>query len=369
MHQKHKRPRATSTSWIVGIAGVTALAILADSVVEMRSVRRADRDGEESRFESTSIFGVTAPMEIPPTAALMPEVLSADDAAFHKGVWFVLDAPADRIHRVSSSGELLGSFGNRGQGPGEFAGRLAAIAAHGDSIAVLEFGGRHLHVFDLDGEPVADRILRLDDCTVPAASELISSPLGLLLLVICTRTDLRQEARVILETKSGFMRTLATQGSDAQDAAILGGLLWSTLSAHPSGFVFGSNIDECLSVYNLQGEILESVCHGWMEPVPTPEELVDATRDRIAALPGVRWTLPESFFPFFGLFVTQDNRWIYRVAASDEPESYVLVTLDQDQRRLDVPRARYVFLHETSALVGWEDLEGTRIAIFPLEER
>ena len=368
MDEGYKRPRATFTSWIVGIVGATALAILADSVVEVRSARRTDREGEESRLESTAIFGVTAPMEIPPTASLLPEVLSADDAAFRDGVWFVLDATADRIHRVSSSGELLGSFGNRGQGPGEFAGRLAAIAAHGDSIAVLELAGRRLHLFDLDGEPVADRILRLDDCTVPAASELISSPLGLLLLVNCTQPDMRQEARVILETKSGFMRTLATQGSDAQGAAVLGGFLWSTLSVHPRGFVFGRNIDECLSVYDLQGDVLESVCHDWMESVPIPEELVRATQDRLAAIPDVRWTLPESLFPFFGLFVTEDNRWIYRIVASDEPESYVLATRNQDGHRLRVPRARYVFVHEASALVGWEDLEGTRIAIHPLEE-
>ena len=165
------------------------------------------------------------------------------------------------------------------------------------------------------------------------------------------------------------MRTLATQGSDPQGAAILGGFMWNTLSAHPSGFVFGSNIDECLRVHNLQGDVLESVCHDWMEPVPTPEEFVRGIRDRLAAMPDVRWTLPESFFPFFGLFVTEDNRWIYRITASDEPESYVLATRDQDGHRLSVPRARYVFVHEASALVGWEDLEGTRIAIHLLEER
>ena len=369
MSQEHNRPRATSASWIVGIVSVTALVILSSSVIEVRSVRRADQDEEESRLKARSIFGAAAAMEVPPTAVLLPEVLSADDATFHDGVWFVLDASADRIHRVSSSGEWLGSFGNRGQGPGEFAGRLAAIAEHGDSIAVLELGGRRLHLFDPEGEPVADRILRLDDCTFPAASELVSSPLGLLLLVICTQPDLRQEARVILETKSGFMRTLATRGSDPQGAAILGGLMWNTLSAHPSGFVFGSNTDECLSVHNLQGDVLESVCHDWMQSVPTPEEFIRAIQDRLAAIPDVHWTLPESFFPFFGLFVTEDNRWIYRITASDEPESYVLATPDQDGHRLSVPRARYVFVQEASALVGWEDLEGTRIAIHPLEER
>lgn len=369
MNQEYNKPRATSASWVVGIVSVSALGILADSVIEVRSIRRDDGAPGESHLEPTSIFGTTTPMEIPPTAVVLPEVLSADDVAFHEDVWFVLDATADRIHRLNSSGELLGSFGNRGQGPGEFSGRLAAIAAHGDSIAVLEFEGRSLHLFDLDGEPVADRILRLDDCPASAVSELISSQLGLVFLVNCTQPDLREETRVMLETRSGFMRTIATRRSDIQGAAVLGGLIWSTLSAHPRGFVFGSNVDECLSVYNLQGDILESVCHDWMEPVPTPEELVDATRDRLAALPGVRWTLPESFFPFFGLFVTHDNRWIYRVAASDEPESYVLATPDQDERRLPVPRARYVFLHEAFALVGWEDLEGTRIAIHPLEER
>lgn len=369
MEQKYKRPQAIPASWIVGIVGVTALGILADSVVEVRTVRRTDRDEEESRLEATSPFGDTTPMEIPPTAVLLPQVLAADDAAFHDGVWFILDATADRIHRVSSSGELLGSFGNRGQGPGEFAGRLAAIARHGDSIAVLEYQGRRLHLFDPNGDPVADRLLRLDDCPVSAVGELVSSQLGLVFLVTCTQPDLRQEARVILETRSGFMRTIAVQGADTQGVTVLGGLMWYTLSAHPSGFVFGSNLDECLRVYDLHGDVLESVCHDWMEPVPTPEELVDATRERLAALPDVRWTLPESFFPFFGLFITQDNRWIYRVAASDEPESYVLATPDHDQRRLPVPRARYVFLHEASTLVGWEDLEGTRIALYPLEER
>lgn len=363
-------PRATPASWIVGIVGVAALAILADGVVEVRSARRAERDGDGSRVESASTtLGVTAPMEIPGTAILLPEVLSADDAVFHDGVWFVLDATADRVHRVSSSGEFLGSFGNRGQGPGEFAGRPAAIATHGDSIAVLEFGGRHLHLFGLDGDPLVDRILRLDGCAAPAASKLISSPLGLVFLVICTHPDLRQEARVILETKTGFMRTLATQGSDPVGPAILGGLMWTTLSAHPSGFVFGSNIDECLSVYNLQGDVLGSVCHDWMERVPVPEEFVRATQNRLASMPNVRATLPESFFPFFGLFVTEENRWLYRIAASDEPESYVLGTRDQEGHRLSVPRARYVFVREASALVGWEDLEGTRIAVYPLEER
>ena len=369
MNQEYDRPRATSASWMVGIVSVTALGILTDSVLEMRSLRRDASAEEESRLEPASIFGATTPMEIPSTAIALPDVLSADDAAFHDGVWFVLDATADRIHRLSSSGELLGSFGNRGQGPGEFLGRLAAIAAHGDSIAVLEYEGRRLHLFDPDGEPVADRLLRLDDCPVSAVSELMSSQLGLVFLVTCTQLDLREETRVILETRSGVMRTIAAQGSDAQGAAVLGGSIWSTLSAHPSGFVFGRNTDECLSVYNLRGDILESVCHDWMEPVPTPEELVNATRDRLAARPRVRWTLPESFFPFFGLFVTRDNRWIYRVAASDEPETYVLATRNQDEQRLPIPRARYVFVHEASALVGWEDLEGTRIAIYPLEER
>ncbi len=372
----HTRPRAKFSAWFVGVVGVAVLAVLADSVVEIRAERRArgggaepGEAGAEVGVESTRAFEVTEPMEVPSTAALLPEVLSADDAAFGHGVWFVLDATAARVHRVSSSGALLGSFGRRGQGPGEFGGRLAAIAVHGDSVAVLEFAGRRLHLFDPEGEPVADRLLRLDDCAVPAASGIVSSPLGLLMLVLCTQPDLRQEARVILETRDGFMRTLATQGSDPEGPAVLGGSMWHTLAAHPSGFVFGANIDECLGVHDLQGDVLESVCHDWMDPVPTPDELVRATREQLAALPNVRWELPDAFHPFFGLFVTADNEWIYRVAASDQPESYVLASRDRDGQRLPVPRARYVFVHEGSALVGWEDLQGTRIDIHPLEGR
>ena len=363
MDNSPEAPRGRLAVSIVVVLSAAALGILAESVVEVWSQRQDVRGEREFHLQPTE---VALPLVIPPDVPVLPEVLSAEDADVHNGMWFVLDGTAGQIHRLSSSGELLGSFGRRGEGPGEFRRRPAAVAVHGDTIAVMEYDGRHLHLFDPDGASVADRSVRLDSCPVSAVSELISLPLGLAFLVICTQENFRQEIRVILESRSGFLQTVATRTHDEQGSTMLGGFTWSILSAHPNGFVFGSNTDECLGVYNVRGDILASTCHDWIEAVPIPEELSDAVRDRLSARPEIRGTLPESLFPFFGVFVTPDNRWIYRVLASNEPESYVLATFDQE---LPIPRARYVFVHEESVLVGWEDLEGTRVTIYPLEDR
>ena len=354
-------PRSTPTKSIVAILCIAALGILAHGVFEVASERRSLA---ENRTPQGTSAETGAPLVIPPGVPVVPEVLSVDDAEAHNGAWFILDGTARRIHRLSPAGELLGSFGRQGEGPGEFPGRPVALAVHGDTIAVMEHDGRRLHLFDPEGGFLAGRLVRLDQCPVSAVGDLVSLPLGLVFLVTCTQTDFGQQDRVILEARSGFLQTLVTRGSNEPDDVMLGGFLWNTLSPHPDGFVFGSNVDGCLGVYDGHGEVLGSACHDWLNPLPVPDELVNAVRDKFSARPDVRWRLPESFFPFFGVFVTPDDRWIYRVLASDEPESYVLATRD---RELSVPRARYVFVDGASALLGWEDLQGTRIAVHPLE--
>ena len=348
-----------STS-IVAIFCVAAFFILADGVVEVASQRR-DIAGDRPLV---TLAEDGSPMVVPPGVPVVPEVLSVDDAEVHNGVWFVLDATAGRVHRLSRSGELLGSFGRRGEGPGEFPGRPAALAVHGDTIAVMEYDGRRVHLFDPEGAFLAGRLVRLDQCPSSAIGELISLPLGLAFFVTCAQADFGQQDRVVLESKDGFLRTLIARDPGERDAPMLGGFMWSVLSPHPDGFVFGSNVDDCLGVYDGRGDVLGSACHDWMDPVPVPRELVDAVRDKFSARPEIRWRLPESFFPFFGVFATPDDRWVYRMLASGEPESYVLATRGQE---LSVPRARYVFVGDESALLGWEDLQGTRITIHPLE--
>ena len=75
----------------------------------------------------------------------------AEDA---DGSIYVGDSQTATVRRFSSTGEFVGQFGGRGQGPGEFT-MINALWTHGDSVMVLDWqrGGR-LGVFTSAGDLV-----------------------------------------------------------------------------------------------------------------------------------------------------------------------------------------------------------------------
>ena len=370
MIPKTGRPVAGSARWVVGVAFAAAASVLLLSVVQaLRDRRPMDAQGAANAGR-VEVFQERRPLEVPPEVPLLENVLSAVDAVFHEGDWFVLDAGAAQVHRLDSAGTLLGSFGRRGRGPGEFGALPTAIAAHGDSIVVTERTGNQVHLYSREGAVLGTRLVRFDACLLAEIHDIASSPLGLLLLVKCRNDGIRTETRVILEARDGFNRTLAGRLPRPDGPVVLDALTPPILSLHPEGFVFGSAQDACLGVYRLDGEAIESVCHDWLAPVTTPREFIRRMRSTLSARTDIRWTLPEQFYPIVEVFVTRNGRWIYRVLASNEPESYELMAPGrQDSIRLPVPRARYAFVHEGTALLGWDDLEGVRLTTYALEGR
>ena len=67
------------------------------------------------------------------------------------GLVVVVDPPADRVHLVSGSGELLRSFGRSGDGPGEFRDLRDALF-DGDRVVVFDRGRRGIAYMSLDGD-------------------------------------------------------------------------------------------------------------------------------------------------------------------------------------------------------------------------
>jgi len=357
---------ASSLMWVALAAA--ALALLW-SVADVWRARTATRAADDPNGNSIAVLPSGQPLEVPPGTPLFENVLSVEDAVFHNGIWFVLDILGNRVHRLASDGTLLGSFGREGSGPGEFRGPPTAIGLRGDTIVVTEHGVNSYHLYSLEGAPIEDRLLRLDACLVPQILDVASASMGLLFLVTCTQADMRVESRVLLERNDGFIRTVAARVPAREGPIVVDAFTPPLLSAHPDGFVFGNPKEECLSVYDTEGDVLESVCHDWLTPITAPRALVNEMEAALASRLDVDWILPDRFFPIVAVFVTSDEQWIYRVLASDDPESYELVTADAGERIPSVPRARYVVAHEESILAGWEDIEGTRIAIYPLEDR
>ena len=366
MTRERRTKKVGSTEWLTWVASVMALGSVAWAAAGVWSSRTAPDVERESHLNS-SFFSTTDPLVIPPEAPVFTDVLSIADADVHGNTWFLLDARAQRVHRVSSSGELLNSFGRRGNGPGEFAETPVAIAVHRDTIAVAERFGNTIHLYSTTGAFLADRIVRFDACTTPEVRDLASSSMGILLLIVCRQEDMRKEARVILETGDGSIRVLASRTPDPRGPVVLDVLTPSMMSEHPKGFLFGNAAEECLSVYDLAGDPVTQICHDWLQPLELPEEFEIEMRTLPSARAGPSWILPQQFFPIEEVFVTGNERLIYLILASNEPMSYRLVTSDRSEESLQVPRARYIFVHEELALAGWEDVEGTRIGIYPLE--
>lgn len=354
---------------LVYVALAAAALALLWTVADVWRGRSATGAIEDPNGDSITISQAQQPLSAPPETPLFQNVLSMEDAVFHNGIWFVLDIVGRRVHRLASDGTLLGSFGRDGSGPGEFRGLPTAIGLRGDTIIVTEHGVTYYHLYSLEGVPIEERLLRLDACLIPQILDVASAAMGLLFLVTCTQADMRVESRVLLETSDGFIRTVATRLPAPDGPVVVDLFTPPLLSAHPHGFVFGNSSEECLSVYDTEGEVLESVCHDWLTPMTPPRTVVNEMETALAGRFDSEWVLPDRFFPFVAIVVTSDERWIYRVLASDDPESYELVIPDADERIPSVPRARYVFAHEESILAGWEDIEGTRIAIYPQEDR
>ena len=343
--------------------GVAAAVILGWGVFEMARGRAGSdpaAGGREASEATLTPSSADAPTTAPPGTPLYREVYSVSDAVLHQGTWFVLDRRGTQVYRIDESGALLGSFGRGGEGPGEFR-RPAAIASRGDTVIVLD--GADLHLFDLDGDHIADRRVALDGCPGGLARDLLSQPTGLLVLVDCKALG-RAGWVVILDSIGGPARTLAVRASDPGVVDLR--MANPVLGAHPQGFVFGLVGDDCLDRFSPRGVELGEVCHDWIERLPVPK----AVKERMA---GVRARARQSgtrlvesdFLPPFVQTFSVDGALAYQVPLPEDLETFMVVMRKPsgEVAALPLPVAEGFFVVGNSALLWWEDIEGMRLSV------
>ena len=341
------------------VTGAVAVVILVWGIVEIARAR-IDARATAADEEPTADAMTTAS----PGARLHRDVLSVSDAVLYRGSWFVLDRLGSQVHRLSESADLLGSFGRRGEGPGELRGP-AAIALHGDTVVVLD--GGDLHLYDLDGDHLADRRVGLGGCANGSARDLLSQPTGLLLLVDCRAPD-RSAMSVILEGGEGTSETLVVRASDPGVVDL--GMASAVLGAHPRGFVFGLPSNDCLGLFTPRGEELGEVCHDWVERLPVPAAVrgpMESLRAR-ARQSGIRLVELDHLPPFVQVFSVRGG-FAYQVPVPEEIESFRLVTRGPAEEAVafPLPVADGLFAADNSVLLWWEDVEGIRIAVRKLD--
>ena len=261
-----KSPGSSMDTWMVSIASVLIVAALMWSAASIRSTRRSVVGSDESAG------ALVAPL---PDVPLFTEVLSVTDAVVHAGAWFVLDGRARRIHRFDFTGRrLVSSFARRGEGPGELRSPVA-IAVLTDTLAVVESAGDWLHLYSPDGLHLGDRPVRFGGCPSRAARDLASTQWGLLVLLDCM-TESGREAQTLLEGTGGRFHAIAAYAPRQTGPRVVDPTLLPVVAAHPRGFLFGLAGEECLDLYGPEGDVLEPVCHGWIERYPLPQAVANS---------------------------------------------------------------------------------------------
>ena len=337
--------------------GLVALGVLGWSLAVV-----ADRLPDRPAAPSTSVDGVElhAPAA-PPSAVLAPLVSGIRDAVVLGDWWFLLDRYNAEVHRVNSRGVHVGSFAGEGDGPGELR-YPQAITAHYDTVVVAT--PHSVHLYTPDGTSITRRRIEPpQDCPGAVVLDVASSPSGLLLLFGCG-IRARFDAIVGLEVGESVYRPLAT-------GVVENPFMWTAvLAPHPGGFVFGHPEEACLEVYDMDGQVADSVCHERIERHPVGEESqgeLDAL-GRLATEAGMDWNRPRFYPPFEKVFVRDDGGLVYRALTPGQNDFGLLVGSDGERvLAFDIPHSRMVFFGGKSVLAAWHDPAGTLLAVYDLE--
>lgn len=287
--------------------------------------------------------------EAPPGARLLGEVLSVYDATSYNGEWFILDRRQDMVHHLDSTGARTTAIGRAGEGPGEFR-TPEALAVYRDTLVVAEFDGT-VHRFGLDGTFDGRTRLRVDSCLAVGVFDVVAVSEEPLYLMGCVGRGALRQAFVVRETPAGSTSKLAAYARGREHDRELDLEFLPVLGTHPKGFVFGSAFEDCLDVFDMDGHLLDDVCHAWLP------------RERAGLSVGDM----EAWAPFEQMFGTASGRLVYRIPVPGRAGQHRLVFGGEAERAVPVldVEAPLLFLGDRTVLAAWGELDGTRIGLYP----
>lgn len=307
-------------------------------------------------------------MEAPADAELFGQVLSVVDAAMHDGIWYLVDPAGNQVHRVDPAvPQALHTFGGRGQGPGEFPLPPNGIVVHGDSIMILD--RQMVHIFGPGGQHYGDRPVRMSlGCSIWDALSLS----GTLSFLIQCFNPAGITLHVLREEHDGSLTELASRPRAALGNASEGTVV---MGRHPNGLLFGLPYDDCLELFGYDGASVGEECHGWIERLPWPEMTAEM-KEEIEALQeagrsyGIEFQLPDRLPPFLGVSVTSAGKLVYTAPSPHDDRASRLLTRSATGLQTVVPvrSAPIMIVDGDHVLLGWEELEGTRLLFMEIPE-
>ncbi len=268
------------------------------------------------------------------------------------------------VHTLDAGGAWLGNFGPAGEGgPGELL-RPVAIAVGRGAVAVADAGRGRIHLYGLDGHYRDYRPIEAPGCQVARPVDVAAGETTFLLLVECVSG--RSVEHQVVAVGDGPSRLVVRRSPDAGTRPILDFGATYVLSDHPRGFVFGDAQDDCLGIHDLDGAQLDRACHEWLVRTPLPagkKRELEAALERRGS--PVKFRVPDSFPPFDRVF-WDDERLLYRVLREEGSHLAARGGEVGAETFPGVPAAPWLFVADGTALAAWDEVEGVRIALYPL---
>ncbi|MBT6888268.1 MAG: hypothetical protein HOA23_09515 [Gemmatimonadales bacterium] len=346
-----------SERWVGVAAGMAAIVTLAWSgIVVVTSRPSAPGSGDDTQTQTAPVGSAEG--------RVYETILGATDADAFGDDWYVLDARSNLVHHLAVDGTLVDSFGGEGRGPGEMQGP-EAIVIHHDTVVVAESMGGVVHLYGLDGSFIADRRIGAEDCAISVVIDLVTTPAGLAVLLGCFDHPMAPSAKVVLE-REGSTSVLADLSAQHSDRGV-DPFFSPVVAAHLGGVLAGVAGSDCLAVYDFFGSVSEEICHEWISRVVPSEADQQALEVLSAQATAMGFDLDayDRLPGFDRVFVDAAGRVVYRGVAGGTPEQFRAVTERPtgQEEALPIPLAEYLFVRGDRVLLGWDELDGTRLSL------
>jgi hypothetical protein len=302
-----------------------------------------------------------------PNGALFAgHVLSVESANFAAGRWYLADLRGHRVHVLDSTGMLLQSVGRQGTGPGEFR-APSLIAASAERFYVAEHSRSAISVFDSSG--VFVRLLSVRGaCASGRVVGLAAVQRNLYVLRRCMELPARVVYQLERSLDGSPLQVWPVIGDTLRVAADAGvPLHLPVMAASLNRLVLGEGGSGCLRLFALpQGRPIGQRCLPEVARHPMP----DAERERLTKRWQGRVVVPDSLPRIRGLALIDSALVVHGVTNAEQSTWLEIPWTAQPGRAVRIlGRARVAnsFLGPRTQLIVWDEAEGVRIELVPIE--
>ncbi len=313
---------------------------------------------------------VVEAVEPPPPAiegTLHPEIARVDAARRGPEGWLLVDTRIRAVHRLDRDGGYLGTLGRRGEGPGEMLDPVQVVHG-GESIWIVDRGRRIVHQFDASGAFVTTFDPAVASCDGAIPEGIAWADPDLFVLVVCTRMSPPGIHFAVLRFPDGRGPAEVVLNEEGPSLAQSLVPVLPVLGTAEGGFWWGTTARTCLSRHAPDGRPIETRCLRDAIRVAIPDSL----RAQLESVPGlaargISFEVPEHFPAFDGIFAGPMGDPLILSLRGDEARALDRVHPDGRVERIVELLPRTSFVDGGELLTVWDELEGARIRITPLD--